>query len=113
MSKPKTTPRKISIGRYQKPGGPFATRSMPTSWLTVSAAIRNCTLKPRLGLADYLLDLNGRAGGVVTRSGKQQKSRFDAQSLAEQGNLSSGWFYNRDKASLDIFWFRDESREIL
>jgi type I restriction enzyme M protein len=25
--------------------------------------------------------------------------------------IGTGWFYNRDKASLDIFWLRDESLE--
>jgi hypothetical protein len=28
-----------------------------------------------------------------------------------KGEIGTGWFFNRDKTSLDIFWLRDESLE--
>jgi type I restriction enzyme R subunit len=55
-------------------------------------AIRNFTLKPAHGFADYILYVDSRAAGVVgakkegvtltgggTQSDKQQKSRFDSR----------------------------------
>jgi type I restriction enzyme R subunit len=52
-------------------------------------AIRNFTLKPGHGFADYFLYVDGRAVGVETQSEKQQKSRFGARNSTEEGKLPS------------------------
>ena len=52
-------------------------------------AIRNFTLKPGHGFADYLLYVDGRAVGVETQSEKPQKSRFGARNSTEEGKLPS------------------------
>ena len=52
-------------------------------------AIRNFTLKPGHGFADYLLYVDGRAAEVKTQAEKQQKSRYNARNLTEKVRLAS------------------------
>jgi len=67
-------------------------------------AIRNFTLKPGHGFADYLLYVDGRAAGVIeakkegvtltgveTQSEEQQKSTFNPR------NLTIGWLVRHAK----------------
>lgn len=52
-------------------------------------ALRNFRLKLGHGFADYLLHVDVQAVGVETQSEKQQKSRFGARNLTDEGKLPS------------------------